>query len=101
LWILDFGFWIFEVTERLSSIRSKINNRSSSIVNPTACADGGEGTSNIERPTSSVEVESSPAAGWPMVGDDSERDAPWDGLRRDAGATWAGFHSRVDRVEGA
>ena len=61
----------------------------------------GEGTSNIERPTSNVKVESSPAAGWPMVGDDSERDAPWDGLRRDGAATWAGFHSRVDRVEGA
>jgi hypothetical protein len=50
------------VTERLFSIRSKINNRSSSIVNQTAWADGGEGTSNIERPTSNVEVESSPAA---------------------------------------
>jgi hypothetical protein len=50
---VDFGFWIFEVTERLSSIRSKINNRSSSIVNPTAWADGRRG--NIEHRTPNIE----------------------------------------------
>jgi hypothetical protein len=30
-------------------------------------------------------------AGSALPGDDSERDAPWDGLRRDGGATWRGF----------